>query len=123
MANPLSQVVAVTGMNLRNVPQRWASSLVAVLGIGGVTLVLIALLSIAAGFRVALEGSGSADVAMILRSGSNNEMSSFFSVEQVTAITNAPEVARNKKNELLISPEVYAVVSVPLRGKTATANL
>jgi len=34
-----SQVGAVTGMNLRNIPQRWSSLLVAVLGIGGVTLV------------------------------------------------------------------------------------
>lgn len=123
MANAFEQVGAVTAMNIRNIPARWSSSLVAVLGIGGVTLVLIALLSIAAGFRVALEGSGSDDVAMILRSGSNNEMSSFFSADQVTAITNSPAVARNSKNELLISPEVYAVVSVPLRGKTTTANL
>ena len=48
---PFSQIGAVTGMNLRNIPQRWSSSLVAVLGVGGVTLVLVALLSIAAGFQ------------------------------------------------------------------------
>ena len=65
MANAFRANRAVTGMNLRNVPPRWSSSLVAVLGIGGVTLVLIALLSIAAGFRVALEGSGSDDVAIV----------------------------------------------------------
>ena len=74
MANAFAQIGAVTAMNVRNIPQRWSSSLVAVLGIGGVTLVLVALLSIAAGFSVALEGSGSDDVAMVMRSGSNNEM-------------------------------------------------
>ena len=42
-------------MNVRNIPERWASSLVAVVGIGGVTLVLIAVLSIAAGFQ---QGAG-----------------------------------------------------------------
>ena len=34
MANPFAQIGAVTGMNLRNIPQRWSSSLVAVLGVG-----------------------------------------------------------------------------------------
>jgi putative ABC transport system permease protein len=84
MANSLSQIGAVTAMNIRNIPERWASSLVAVVGIGSVTLVLIAVLSIAAGFQKALELSGSPDVAIILRSGSTNEMSSGFGLNQVT---------------------------------------
>ena len=74
MANAIEQIGAVTAMNLRNIPQRWSSSLVAVMGIGGVTLVLVALLSIGAGFSAALEGSGSDDVAMIMRSGSVSEI-------------------------------------------------
>lgn len=123
MANALEQIGAVTAMNIRNIPERWSSSLVAVLGIGGVTLVLVALLSIGAGFARALEGSGSDDVAMIMRSGSNSEMSSFFDASQVTAVTNAPNIKRNEKNEPLISPEVFGVVSVPLRGKDSTANM
>jgi putative ABC transport system permease protein len=123
MANALEQIGAITAMNVRNIPQRWSSSLVAVMGIGGVTLVLVALLSIGAGFSKALEGSGSDDVAMVLRSGANGEMSSYFSQEQVTAITNAPNIARNAKGEPMISPEVFGVVSVPLRGKKSTANM
>jgi len=123
MANAIEQIGAVTAMNLRNIPERWSSSLVAVLGIGGVTLVLVALLSIGAGFSRALEGSGSDDVAMIMRSGSNGEMSSFFDANQVTAITNAPNIMRSAKKEPMISPEVYGVVSAPLRGKDTTANL
>jgi putative ABC transport system permease protein len=123
MANALEQIGAVTAMNIRNIPERWSSSLVAVLGIGGVTLVLVALLSIGAGFARALEGSGSDDVAMIMRSGSNSEMSSYFDASQVTAVTNAPNIRRNEKNEPMISPEVFGVVSVPLRGKDSTANM
>jgi len=86
-------------------------------------LVLVALLSIGAGFARALEGSGSDDVAMIMRSGSNSEMSSYFDASQVTAITNAPNILRNAKQEPMISPEVFGVVSVPLRGKDTTANM
>jgi putative ABC transport system permease protein len=62
-------------------------------------------------------------VAMIMRSGSNSEMSSYFSAEQVTAVTNSPTIQRNEKKEALISPEVFGVISVPLRGKDTTANM
>jgi len=123
MANALEQLGAVTSMNLRNIPERWSSSLVAVLGIGGVTLVLVALLSIGAGFSKALESSGSEDVAVILRAGSTNEMQSFVNSEQVTALSDVSGILRNEKKEPVISPEVFGVVSAPMRGKTSDANL
>src|SRR3954469_4898363 len=97
MANTFSQIGAVTGMNLRNIPQRWSSSLVAVLGIGGVTLVLVALLSIAAGFHVALEGSRSENFSMILRAGSNNEFSSGFGPRTVVVVSVAPGIRKDQK--------------------------
>ncbi len=123
MANAFEQVSAVTAMNLRNIPERWSSSLVAVLGIGGVTLVLVSLLSIGAGFSKALEGSGSDDTAMIMRSGSTSEMQSYFGPEQVAALNDIKGIARNDKNEPMVSGEVFGVVSAQLRGKDATANL
>jgi putative ABC transport system permease protein len=123
MANPFSQIGAVTAMNVRNIPERWASSLVAVVGIAGVTLVLIAVLSIAAGFRQALELSGSQDVAVILRSGSTNEMSSGFGQGQVTIIGDAPGIKRDAKKKPLISAELYVLADGKLRGKGSGANL
>jgi len=123
MANAFEQIGAVTAMNLRNIPQRWSSSLVAVMGIGGVTLVLVALLSIGAGFRAALEGSGSDDVAMVLRASSVSEMSSYMTPDQVTAVTNASNIRRDEKNELMLSPEVFGVVATPMQNKSASAQL
>jgi putative ABC transport system permease protein len=122
MANPISQIVAVTAMNVRNIPERWASSLVAVVGIGGVTLVLIAVLSIAAGFRQALELSGSTDVAIVLRSGSTNEMSSGFGQDQVTIIRDAPGIKKDAKGNPLHSAELYVLTEGKLKGKPADAN-
>jgi putative ABC transport system permease protein len=122
MANPIAQIAAVTGMNLRNVPLRWSSSLVAVLGIGGVTLVLVALLSIAAGFRVALEGSGSADVAILMRAGSNNELSGGFGNDTVTVVADAPGIAKIEGKPVM-SPELYVLVDGKMKGKDASTNL
>src|SRR5688500_7568293 len=123
MANSLSQIGAVTAMNVRNIPQRWASSLVAVVGIGGVTLVLIAVLSIAAGFRQALELSGSQDVVVVLRSGSTNEMSSGFGQEQVTIIADAPGIKRDANGKPMVSAELYVLTEGKLKGKDTGANL
>jgi putative ABC transport system permease protein len=122
MANAFAQIGAVTGMNLRNVPVRWSSSLVAVLGVGGVTLVLVALLSISAGFRVALEGSGSDDVAIIMRAGSNNELSGGFGSDTVTVVGDAPGIAKAEGKPIL-SPELYVLVDGKMKGKDASTNL
>ncbi len=123
MANTFSQIGAVTAMNVRNIPERWASSLVAVVGIGGVTLVLIAVLSIAAGFRQALELSGSQDVVVVLRSGSTNEMSSGFGQDQVTIIADAPGIKRDANGKPLVSAELYVLTEGKLKGKDTGANL
>jgi putative ABC transport system permease protein len=122
MANTFSQIGAVTAMNIRNIPERWASSLVAVVGIAGVTLVLIAVLSIAAGFKKALELSGSQDVAVILRSGSTNEMSSGFGQDQVTVIRDAPGIKRDRGNPI-VSAELYVLSEGKLKNKDTGANL
>ncbi len=123
MANTFSQIGAVTAMNVRNIPERWASSLVAVVGVAGVTLVLIAVLSIAAGFRQALELSGSEDVAIILRAGATNEMSSGFGQDQVTVISDAPGIQRDANGKPLVSAELYVLAEGKLRGKEAGANM
>lgn len=123
MSNVFSQIGAVTAMNVRNIPERWASSLVAVVGIGGVTLVLIAVLSIAAGFREALELSGSPDVGIVLRSGATNEMSSGFGQQQVTLIADAPGIKRDDKGKPLVSAELYVLTEAKLKGKESGGNL
>ena len=46
------------------------------LGIAGVVAVLVAVLSISAGFKSTLETTGSDDAAIVLRAGSSSELSS-----------------------------------------------
>ncbi len=123
MATAFEQVVAVTGMNLRNLPARWASSLVAIVGVAGVTLVLVAVLSIAEGFRAALEKSGSDDVAILLRSGSTDELTSGITQDLIPIVGDAPSVLRLGGRQSVVSPELYVVVDAQIRGKTSAANV
>ena len=56
--NWLAQVVTITGVTLRSLGQRLGSSIVAIIGIAGVVIVSIAVLSIAEGFRAAMTEAG-----------------------------------------------------------------
>ena len=49
--NTIKQIIAVTLLNLRNLPKRLGSSVVAVVGVGAVVLVFAAVLSMAAGLE------------------------------------------------------------------------
>lgn len=118
----LEQVRAITALNLRNLPQRWASSLVTVVGVAGVTLVLTAVLSIAEGFRAALELSGSEDVAVVLRAGSTDELTSGLLQDVIPVVSDAPAIRVGPGRERLLSPELYVIVDVQIRGKASSAN-
>ncbi|MCZ6827504.1 MAG: hypothetical protein O7D88_08390, partial [Gammaproteobacteria bacterium] len=70
MINWISQVVTVTGMNIRNLPQRWGSTTVAVIGIAGVVMVMVGILSIAAGLADAMTNKAPKDIVIVLRAAS-----------------------------------------------------
>jgi putative ABC transport system permease protein len=121
MSGTFEQIGAVTALNLQNLPARWSSSIVAVVGVAGVVLVLVAVLSIAEGFRAALDLSGSEDVAVVLRSGSDNEMSSGIDQNSVPVVGDASGVLRKGKDPIA-SPELYVVVDVPMKPANSPAN-
>ena len=79
------QSVAVTILNLRTLPGRLAASTVAVVGMAGVVGVLVSVLSIAEGIRATMANTGSPDSAIVLRTGSDAEMTSILMREDVDA--------------------------------------
>jgi putative ABC transport system permease protein len=108
--------------NLRSVKERWASAAVAILGIAGTVGVFVATVSIYLGFKATLVASGSPENAIILRSGSTNEMDSSVTLYQVKVIQDAPGVARSA-NGPMVSPEVVVVRNFPMRSTGTDANV
>jgi putative ABC transport system permease protein len=108
-------------MNLRSIRERKSASLVAIVGIAGVVAVLIGIFSIGAGFRAVLDLSGADDVAIVLRGGSSEEMTSGFSQAQTRIIADAPGVLR-EAGEPVASAELYVIVDVPLKSTGTPAN-
>jgi putative ABC transport system permease protein len=118
----LRQTLAVTAMNLRSVFERRGTSLVAIVGIAGVVAVLIGIFSINEGFRAVLELSGSDDVAIVLRGGGTDEMTSGLSQQQTRIIGDAAGVLR-EGGEPQASAELYVLVDVPLKSTGTPANV
>ena len=118
----LEQVAIVTWLNVKSIPRRWGSSAAAVVGVAGVVGVLVAVLSIAQGFRTTMESTGSPDVAVILRGGSQTEMNSAISREHTRIIADAPGILKID-GEPASSPELFVVVDVPKRSTDTAANV
>jgi putative ABC transport system permease protein len=120
--NWLSQTIAVTAVTLRSIPQRFGSSVVAVIGIGGVVIVFTAVLSIAEGFRAAMRGTGDPQTVIVMRSGSDTEMTSAFSGEEARLVTEAPGIERGADGAHA-SREVFLILAIPLSRTGTDANV
>ena len=116
------QTVTVIGLGLRSLPQRAGASLVAVVGITGVVITFVAVLSIAEGFNAAMAGAGSADTAIVMRGGSNAELNSTLELENTRIIIDAPGVRRGDTGPMA-SAELFVVVNVPKKETGTDANV
>ncbi|OLC97880.1 MAG: hypothetical protein AUH86_06550 [Acidobacteria bacterium 13_1_40CM_4_58_4] len=108
--------------NVRSVKARWASAIVAVIGIAGTVGVFIAMLSLARGFRATLVASGSEDNALIVRAGATSEMTSGVALDSVKIIQDGPGIARSADGPL-VSPEAVLIAPIPLRSTGTDANV
>ncbi len=120
--NWLTQTIAVTKVTLQSIPQRLGSSVVAIIGIGGVVIVFTAVLSIAEGFRAAMQGTGDPRTVMVMRSGSDTEMTSGLSGEEARLITEAPGIERGPDG-VHASPELFVIIGHPLKRSGTDANV
>jgi putative ABC transport system permease protein len=119
----LSQAIAVTGVTIRSIQERLGSSAVAVVGIAGVVLVFVAVLSIAEGVKATMESSGDPNTVLILRAGSDTEMTSGLGGDAVRIIQDAPGIAHDSSGTPLMSPELFVVVDHPLKRSGSAANV
>ena len=119
----MAQTLAVLALNIRTIPARLSSSGVAIIGIAGVVVVFVSVLSIAAGFQASMQGSGSPDRALVLRSGADSEMTSGLSGADVDVIKQAPGIRRDGK-AALAAAELMVIIDLPkLVTPDAPANV
>src|SRR5919198_59194 len=119
----LNQVLQITLINLRTIPQRLGTSLVIVIGIAGVVGVLVSVLAMGEGFRHTLASTGRPTRVIMLRAGSDAEMSSGVGRDQATLLGALPGVARDDAGRPLVSAELAVMVDLPRPGQTDPNNV
>lgn len=123
MRSLLLQIVAVTTINLKSLPQRLWLSLSTVVAIGLVVMVLLSFLAMANGFQRTIAGSGAPDIAVLLRAGAEAELNSAVTQDQARLIEDAPGVAKAADGKPLVSAELYLTVDGIKRSSQTKANL
>jgi putative ABC transport system permease protein len=119
----LNQAVELTFITLRTIPQRLGTSLVVIIGIAGVVGVLVSVLAMSEGFRHTLASTGRHDRVIMLRAGSDAELSSGLQRDQVTLVAPLPGVARDPEGHSLASAELMVMVELPRKGQTDPNNV
>jgi putative ABC transport system permease protein len=119
----LHQVVEITLINLRTLPQRAGTSLVVVVGIAGVVGVLVSVLAMSEGFRHTLASTGRPDRVILLRAGSDAELSSGVARDVATLLGTVPGIARGGGGSPLASPELVVMVDLPRHGDVEPSNV
>ena len=123
MRSLLLQIAAVTTINVKSLSQRLWLSLSTVVAVALVVMVLLAFLAMANGFKRTLAGSGNEDVAIILRGGSQTELNSVITRDQVRLIEEGPGIGKTADGKPLSSAELYLVVDGVKRSSQTKANL
>ncbi len=130
MISIFSQILAVIRLTLASIPSRLLMSLATIIAVGVAVGVFVGFGALANGFSRTLNGTGSRDVAMVLRGGSGAEINSVLTREAKTLLEGAPGIARGADGRPLISGELYVIMdglrrstnsktNIPFRGMTA----
>jgi putative ABC transport system permease protein len=118
----ITQIFSVAWLSIRTIRQRLGSSAVAVVGIAGVVIVFVAVLSIAEGFSRTMQSAGAPDRAIVMRGGADDEMTSGLGGDSVEIMKQAPGIKRDGERPLF-SPELYVMVDLPKRSTMTSANV
>ena len=118
----IRQVLSVTNMNLRSILERSGSSLVIIVGIAGSVAVMVSLLAMAEGLSSTISSTGEEDRVIILRDGSNSELSSGVAMTEIDTVSSSPGI-KPMDGEPMIAGELFAIIDLKKKGAESTSNL
>ncbi len=99
--------------NLRNLLERKATTLMTAVGIGLTVAVLVTAIALTTGLRAVFASSGNPLGLIVMRKGSNAELTSSVSNPTLEIIRQLPGIATTPTGEPMASPEGLTVVNLP----------
>ena len=107
------ETIAVTGINLRSLPARYATSLVIVIGIATVVAVLVSVLAMSGGFLESMTRSGRPERAIVLGRGAVVEAAGGFSRDNAITVLGLPGIKKAADGSPVASAEYIASILLP----------
>jgi len=117
----LTQIAAISAMNVRSLPQRLGTSSVVVIGIAGVVAVLISVLAMSTGLVRAMQKTGPESRAIVVRTGSSSELISVMTNAAALTVADAAGIKKDAGGRALASPEALLVVNLRKKDGSETA--
>jgi putative ABC transport system permease protein len=99
--------------NLRNLAVRKTTTIMTALGIALTVAVLLAILALVHGLETAFEATGHPLNVLVLRKGSDSELSSNFTRTAYQDLKVKPGIARSRTGEPMASLELVSIVNLP----------
>jgi putative ABC transport system permease protein len=116
MAIPLSY-------NIRNLKLRKGLTIMTALGIALTVTTAIFIMALLAGLKRAFVTSGDAQNVLVLRKGSEAELSGGFDATNFPVLKNLPGIAKDSHGEPMASGEWVVVIVVPRKDGTGEVNV
>lgn len=109
--------------NLRNLRLRLGATMMTALGIALTVSVAVFIMSLLTGLRHAFVRSGDPLNVLVIRKGSQTELSSGVDRESYQTIKVLPGIAKDQAGEPIVSGEMVVVIVIPRRNGTGEANV
>lgn len=108
---------------VRNLRVRWATTIMTVLAIGLVVWASVLTFGLVDGVERAITTTGDPADLIVLRKGSNDEMSSNIDSQTAREIANLPGIALSPDGQPLSSSEFVTILTKPRRNNGGTTNV
>lgn len=118
----LGEIGAIIALNLANLRHRPLMPAITVLGFLAVVLVMVLILSVGRGLSRTLGRTGSADVALVVSSGSYSESESHLDQQSARAVSSQRDVMHTPQGPL-VSPEFVTSISIAKQGSGVPADV
>ena len=100
--------------NARSLIERPATSLMTIMGVSLVAMIVVILFGFMGGLKRTLLNAGGAEDWIVLNAGALDETASFISHDKIDILRVRPEIMLDADHQVLLSPEIFAGVSVGL---------
>src|SRR5271165_6939236 len=104
--------------NIRNLKLRKGLTIMTALGIALTVTTAIFLMALLAGLNRAFVSSGNPQNVLVLRKGSDAELSGGFDAPLFSILTTLPGIAKDNRGEPMASGELVVVIVIPRKDGT-----